>query len=432
MVKKNILASFLIKGLSIIISLTLVPMTIHYVNPARYGIWLTMSSVISWFAFFDIGFGNGLRNKFAEAQAINDNALAKIYVSTTYAILSIIIGILLIVFFCINPILNWARILNAPNEIYKELSTLALVVFVFFCLQFILQLITTILIADQKPAKASFINILGSFLSLILVYILTKTTDGSLLYLGLVLGFSPVLILTITSFILYKGNYKIYSPSFKLIKFKYAKNLASLGLKFFVIQIAALVLFQTNSLIIAQILGPLEVTKYNIAFKYFGINTMITGIILTPFWSAFTEAWAKKDIPWIKDCIKKMQFVWVLLTVITIIMLLFSNLFYKLWIGNSVNISFMLSLSMALYVIITGWNYIFVQFLNGIGRIKLQLYSGIFGGIVNIPLSIYFGRMFGIPGVVLASCILGLINTSWTFVQYKKLINNNATGIWSK
>src|ERR1700755_3062645 len=76
--RKNILASFLIKGCNIAISLILVPLTIHYVNPTQYGIWLTLSSIIGWFAFFDIGFGNGLRNKFAEAIAKDDHVLARI------------------------------------------------------------------------------------------------------------------------------------------------------------------------------------------------------------------------------------------------------------------------------------------------------------------------------------------------------------------
>ena len=61
--KKNIGLSFLIKGASIAISLILVPLTINYINPYRYGIWLTLSSVVSWFSFFDIGLTNGLRNK---------------------------------------------------------------------------------------------------------------------------------------------------------------------------------------------------------------------------------------------------------------------------------------------------------------------------------------------------------------------------------
>ena len=70
--KKNIVASFVIKGLNIAIGLILVPLTINYLNPTKYGIWITLSSVIGWFSFFDIGLGNGLRNRFAEAIAVGD------------------------------------------------------------------------------------------------------------------------------------------------------------------------------------------------------------------------------------------------------------------------------------------------------------------------------------------------------------------------
>src|SRR5665647_651981 len=144
-IKKNILASFVIKGFSIAISIILVPLTINYVNPTQYGIWLTLSSIITWFSFFDIGFGHGLRNKFAEALAKGEEELARIYVSTTYAILCIIIGIVLILFLCINPFINWAKILNTTQEMAGELSILAGIVFIFFCLRFIFQLVTTVL-----------------------------------------------------------------------------------------------------------------------------------------------------------------------------------------------------------------------------------------------------------------------------------------------
>src|SRR5665647_2463811 len=119
--KRNIFFSILIQGISIAISLILVPLTIHYINPTQYGIWLTLSSIIGWFAFFDIGFGNGLRNKFAESVAKGQFKLARIYVSTTYAVLSIIIFFILLLFFCINPFLNWAKILNTPANMANEL-----------------------------------------------------------------------------------------------------------------------------------------------------------------------------------------------------------------------------------------------------------------------------------------------------------------------
>ncbi|GAH31869.1 unnamed protein product, partial [marine sediment metagenome] len=67
--KKNIFASFGLKGISILISFLLVPLVLNYIDITKYGIWLTLSSIIGWFGFFDIGLGNGLRNKFAEAIA---------------------------------------------------------------------------------------------------------------------------------------------------------------------------------------------------------------------------------------------------------------------------------------------------------------------------------------------------------------------------
>ena len=127
--KKNIIASFVIRGLSIAMSLLVVPLTINYINPSRYGIWLTLSSIVSWFSFFDIGLSQGLRNKFAEAKAKGDDTLARTYVSTTYAILTIIFSGVWVIFLIANHFLNWAHILNIPDNMQAEVSRLAVIVF---------------------------------------------------------------------------------------------------------------------------------------------------------------------------------------------------------------------------------------------------------------------------------------------------------------
>lgn len=430
--KKNILASFVIRGCNIAISLVLVPLTIHYVNPTQYGIWLTLSSIISWFAFFDIGFGNGLRNKFAEAIAKGDHELARVYLSTTYAILSMIIAGILIVFFCINPFLNWATILNSPAGMAGELSTLALLVFVFFCLQFVLQLITTIITANQQPAKASFFNFLGSLFSLVVIFILTKTTSGNLIYLGLSLGVTPVLVLSASSLWFYTHAYKKYAPALKYVKFDYARNLMSLGVKFFVIQIAAVIFYETSNLIIAQLFGPEQVTSYNIAYKYFGVIPMLMGIITTPFWSAFTEAWVNKDLQWIKGTMEKLRLLCLALSIIALIMLALSNVVYRMWVGKQIVISFAVSVTIASYVIINAWNAIHSQFLNGVGKIKLQLYFALGGSLINIPLAIFLGKNLGIYGVVLSTTIISIVIAIFSPIQYQKIVNNTATGIWNK
>ncbi len=430
--KKNILFSFLIKGTSIAVSFLLVPLTIHYVNQERYGIWLTLSSIVSWVGFFDIGLGNGLRNKFAEAKAKGDIRLARIYISTTYAILTIIVAAVWLAFVIANPFIDWTKILNTSYELRNELQNLVFIVITFFCLRFIFLLITTVLIADQKTARSSFYNLLGNILALAFIFILTKTTQGNLNNLAIVLGGLPVLVLVVATVYYFNGYYKEYKPRLASVDFSHARELMSLGVKFFVLQIAALIIYQTNNIIIAQLFGPSEVTVYNIAYKYFFSVSMVFGIIITPFWSAFTEANAKNDIIWIRNTIKKLVMIWGLICLLIIAMLTFSKPFYHLWVGDGIQIPFSLSLTMAIYLIVNTWCSIFVYYLNGVGKLKLQLYSGIITAIINIPLSIFLGRLYGIAGVVGASIVLGLIGAVWAPIQYHLLITQKAKGIWNR
>jgi O-antigen/teichoic acid export membrane protein len=430
--KKNIFASFGIKGISIAVTLMLVPLTINYVNPTQYGIWLTLSSIIGWFSFFDIGFGNGLRNRFAEEKAIGNLKNARIYISTTYAVLAIIFGATWIVFFFINHLVKWSAILNAPQSMAGELITLALIIISFFCLQIVLKTINTVLIADQNPAKSAFIDMLGQVLALILIVVLIKTTDGSLIYLGFALGAGPIIVLLASSFWFYNTQYKHYAPAFAFVNFSYARDIMKVGIKFFIIQIAFIVIYQTSNIIIAQIGGPEDVTIYNIAFKYFAVATMAFSIIITPFWSAFTDAFAVKDYSWMNKTLKKLRIVSFSLIVLVIVMTFMSGLAFELWVGEMVHIRNSISIVMALYVITTIWNSLHSLLLNGIGKIKLQLYVSLIGTFFNIPLAMFLGKKMGIEGVIAASLLLNLISAIYSPIQLNKIINRKAKGIWNE
>ena len=154
---------------------------------------LTLSSIVGWFVFFDIGLTQGLRNKFAEAKAKGDDNLAQIYVSTTYAILGIIFVGVWMIFLIANNFLDWSKILNVSESMRPEVTTLAIIVFTYFCLSFVFRIITTILLADQQPAKSSLFDLVGQVISLLIIIILVKTTEGSLIKLGLALCASPLL-----------------------------------------------------------------------------------------------------------------------------------------------------------------------------------------------------------------------------------------------
>ncbi len=434
--KKNILASLVIRGCSIAISLVLVPLTINYINPSRYGIWLTLSSIVAWLSFFDIGLTQGLRNKFAEAKARGDDALAQIYVSTTYALLGIIFCAIWVAFIITNNFLNWSSILKVSESMNSEVSLLAMVVFTYFCLSFVLKIITTILLADQQPARSSLMDFLGQLFSLMFIVILVKTTEGSLLKLGIALCLSPLLVLAAANIYFFRGEYKRYTPKVSKVRFGHIKELFNLGLMFFIISFAGIIQFQTANIIIARNFGTEDVTSYNIVFKYFGILNMIFTIFITPFWSASTEAYEKNDIQWIKNSIKKYNQLNILMILGGLLMLVFSGAAYRFWIGEGkVIIPFSLSLWGFIYfnVLIFGGKY--VNFLNGISALRIQFLTSVISPFIYIVIAILLIKYYhlGVCSLFIASIVANFNGLILAPLQYYQIIvKKSKTPIWYK
>jgi len=433
-IKKNILYSVLIKGGSIVISFLLVPLTLGYLGAVDYGIWLTLSSVVAWFGFFDIGLGNGLRNKFAEALALGNKELARSYVSTTYFGLTVIFGILWLIFIVVSFFIDWNAIFNAPPDQSQNLQVLIVYVFSLFLIRFVLKLLSVIIIADQRPAISNTFDPLSNVISLIVIYFLTITTKGSLMYLGMAVTASPVVVLGVASIYFFGRDYRDYRPSVSYVRMSQLKELTGLGFRFFIIQIAVLVIFSTDNMIIAQVLGPEQVTPYNIAFKYFNSVTMAFAIIMTPLWSAYTHAYTKNDIPWIRNITRKLTRFWLLILATVILMIVVSGPFYSIWVGDQIKIPFLITLFMGVFILISTWNNVYVYFINGTGKIRLQLYSSVISAAVNIPVSIYFARdlKLGAAGVIIATCICLFPGTILAPIQYFKILNKTAGGIWAK
>jgi O-antigen/teichoic acid export membrane protein len=429
---KNIILSFGVKGGSIIIGLLLVPMTISYINSIEYGIWITISSVVSWMSFFDIGLGNGLRNKLTNVVVAKDFEKAKIYISTTYATLMIIASVLFIFLYFLNPIIDWRHFLNIPDSVKEDIQMILLIVVGSFCIQFIVQIINTVLTAVHEPAIAGLIAFFGQLVLLITVFFLKIFVPASLTILVLVLTFVPIFIFIIASIFLYNSKLSEIKPGIKYVDFKYIKDILQVGGIFFIIQIGALVLFQTSNIIISKVLGPKSVTTFNVAYKLFSVVTMIFVIIMTPYWSAFTEAYAKRDYEWLKSSMNRLIKIWTIISLIIVpVIVLLSKFLFNIWVGNKVIIPMNLSISMGFFVISYTCLSLNCFFLNGVGKLKIQLILYIVVCIFNIPTSFYLGRHYGLIGIVWADIIFFTIMNTILWIQTNKVLNGKASGIWN-
>lgn len=429
-VKKNIIASFFIKGCSIIVSLLLVPLTLDYISSELYGIWLTLSSIVLWLNFFDIGFTLGLKNKLAEAIALKKWEYGKSLVSTTYFVMLLVFIPLCLLGIVLIPLIDWPTLLNVSSVYRIEINKALYVLLICFCAQMIVNVLATVVTACQKVALASLFPVLGNFLSLVVIYLLIQYSQSSLYILALSISLMPVIVLIIASFVLYRRKLRLISPSISSINKVYIKDLWGLGSKFFFMQIQVIVLYQCTNFLISNISGPESVTSYNIAYKYLGVAMMIYTIILSPLWPAFTDAFVRKDYSWMKNVYRKMTLIYVISVVILLFMILVAPYVYDLWIGKKANVSWGMTLAVAIYMMIHSWDTLQVQLINGIGTIKLQTYVTFIGLILHIPLSVFLGKYIGDIGAVCSMILINILYSLIFTIQIRKILNKKASGIW--
>lgn len=431
-VKKNIVGSLFVKGCSIIISLLIVPLTLGYVSSDLYGIWLTLSSIIMWLNFFDIGFTLGLKNKLTEAIALGDMQRGKALVSTTYFMMIAIFIPLCILLEMIIPHINWASFLNVTGNYNPDIIKTLHILAACLCAQMIVNVLTAVLAAYQKVALSSAFPVIGNFISLFIILLLTKYCPPSLSLLALAVSTIPIFVIIIASFILFSSSFKAVAPSWNFVKKKQIKDLFNLGSKFFLIQAQIVVLYQCTNILISNLSGPSDVTSYNIAYKYITISMMILTIIMAPLWPAFTEAYTKNDYSWMKNVYNKMCKLWGGLTVIVILMIIVSPIVYQLWIGEKAHVPLIMTVLIGIYTIVHSWDIIQVNMINGVGAIKLQTYMTLIGLIVHIPLSLFLGRYVSCYGVIISMIVINMIYSTTFTIQIRKILNKTAKGLWLK
>lgn len=432
--KINIVAMATIKFISISISFFYVPLLVQSLNSVNYGIWLTITSLVSWISILDVGLGHGLRNKLSEALAKNDIKLGREYISTAYVFITILITILIIIFLLIQKKVNWVTVLNIDNLEIDGLNILISIVFIAFGTQLILNLINSIFYSLQMPAFSALISMIGQLLSFLTVLIQVHLFNiKSLPILGGTIAIIPPLVTLIISILSFAFKYKNLSPNFKYFNTNKISKIMSLGAKFFILQISVIFIYQTNNIIITRTLGPEYVTEYNIAYKYLFIVYFIFSIIITPIWSAATEAYIKKEFNWIKDTIKKLELLFLLSIGIIIVMILIAPYVYRLWLGDSaIIINSEINIAMGLAAIGQMAYGIYGYIINGIGKINLITSINIFIAIIYIPVCIILTRTMGLIGVCIMGFIVNIILTAICRIQSNKLLNEQAKGLWNQ
>lgn len=283
----------------------------------------------------------------------------------------------------------------------------------------------------QLPAVNYGMSTGGHLLSLIIIVILIHVTDGSLLYVAVAYSVAPTLIYLVAFPVTFYGKYKHLRPQIGLCRKSYVNDLIFMGVQFFVLQIASIVLFAMTNLIVSHHFGPEKVTEYNIAFRLFYLVVNFVMLVLSPMWSAATDAYTRGDMEWINKSMRKIKRLLILVGVGLILMVVLSKYIYQIWVGEEVTVSFGISAGLAMYIYILIWSQAYSFFLNGMGKLRMQMINTVLMSIVFYPLCMLF-KEIGTLGVVIAMCLVNISGLIFNIIQFNKVVSGKAVGIWKK
>ena len=420
--KKNLSYGLIFKAGAVLVTYLTIPLLIKGLGVTDYGIWVTIFSIFGWIYYLDLGIGNGVKNNITATLVEKDFFSANQYISTAYISIFIIALLFLLISGFLIWTLNLGSLLNA-NMDEGNLKMIFFITLASFFLNFILSLYKQLFYAIQKSATVELSLFLTNFTILIVCMVLLRYYNLSLIAVALIYGASNVSISLIFNYLFFQRHENLVLSA-KYFSSAKIKDIMGLGLEFFVIQICLIIILTTDNLIISYLLGPSEVTTYSNVLKLFQIFLVFSALVLTPLWALYTDAFISGDFDWIKRVLRKLNYLFIFAILAVIITVIYARDILYIWIGEDIYYSDLLILFMGIFVLIRIYGDIYMYFLNGIGKIKLQMWLFVFGAIINIPLSVLFVRYFdlGVSGVILATCISLLILAIVMPIQAYKIL----------
>lgn len=406
--------SYIAKALTVLMGFVSVPLTIHYLGAERYGVWLTISSLLMWVALTDFGLtGNALVNVLSEAIGRDDREAARNYAASAFWTL---VGIALFVgiaFMAAFPLISWRAVFRVSDATpVQELATTCALVAALFVINLPLSLLRSLYNAHQDGYLANLWGIASGIASLLGLIIVTRF-HGGLPELVVAISGLPALVLLANVYDAFVRRYPRLAPSLSAVRWNCIRQLLKLGSKYMITQLAALGIYQSQAMIITQMIGPPQVVVFVVTYKVVALPLDLVYLGTAPFVSAFGEAKARHDWKWIKGAYKNATFASIALGVpLAAGLALVAKPLILVWAGAAAVPDFHLVLWLFIYSAVGICFMTAGQLLCGVQRLEPLTLSLVLSAVGCVALGIAFAPWWGLSGVAFAMAISKIV-TFW-------------------
>ena len=409
------------------VSFISIPLTVGYLGTDRYGVWVTIGSLLSWVAIVDMGFGGvALVNAMSEARGRDDADHMRSLVSTALFALSLIALALLVVFAACFPFVPWHKVLNVSAGMVDghELHIAVALAFVGFALLFPLSLTSAVFTSLQEAYVSHAWNIAAHLASLAALIVVSKF-EGGLPLLVLALTFTRSLVVFGATIYLFTRRHPELRPRLSFVRRNSLARLGGLGWKYLLQQLANIGMFQSQPMLVTHQIGPGAVGIYNVAYRILAIPQALTGFFLLPLVPAYGEARARKDWDWIWRTLRRTTVLSLLVGLAaTAPLALALDWIVDAWIGHELIPPTALICWLAAYTVLTAVAAPFAVFFNGIERVGSMASIGLANAAVTITLAFALLPVMGIAGMGAAMAIgfaaTNVLGQLWLVAQVRR------------
>jgi O-antigen/teichoic acid export membrane protein len=381
-------------------SLVTVPFTLRYLGNERFGLWMTISSVLAMAAFADFGVGNGVLNTVARAFGKDDLAGVRRAVSSGFAVLSSIAALLLFSFFAIYRFVNWGNFFRVVSPQARSEAGPALAVFATcFALNISMDVVQRVQLGLQQGYRYGLWQLSGSMAGL------AGVLGGIRLHVSLpvlvvAIAGAPIFATTLNTVHFFGFVHPDLRPRRRLVSRATIVEIAKLGGLFFVLQVVVAVSFSADNFIIARALGAVNVPDYSIPQRIFSLISMLVAMMVSPLWPAYGEAISRGHIGWVRRTLfRSLLLVFSGACLASGAMLFLSRRLIFWWVGTHVSPPTLLLAGMAIWTLLECCGTTVAMFLNGASLMRFQIVVASLFGTACIATKVVLIRRYGIGAI---------------------------------
>lgn len=382
------------------------PLMLRLLGEQELGAWLVLLSIFQWITMFDLGISAGARNEVARAVALKDELRARQAVTTGWLYVSMISLIL----FAIGAIfLQLTPLAKSLQQHVFNGGDITLTLWLMLggaCITFALNFIQNAYAAIEKPSAFSIFSLVSNvgFLLLLMlasVWSMNSMEGIAIIYIVAMLSGNVYLIIR------FRLLFPHYMPERSSFNYALSGVIVNFGLRLFIIQLAALVVFTSSRLLASAWLGPESVVIYDAGIKVFSIITIVHTVLMTTVWSSFTQALERREMVWVRRTLRHLTVLMLPLIAGCTILAISSPSLVRHWLGDAQVGQSSLYTILAITTVLSCWSNIFAYVLNAVGDTRIQLVSAVGAAAINFPATYYFTLTLdmGLLGIALGTLV---------------------------